>query len=144
MEDNVFISKLVDIVVPDGLLQQRAHHVFLVMEYMESDLKKSLQSEIVKKHFKWENLMAIFYNLLCGTHFLHSAGLMHRDFKPANILIDNNCVVKICDFGLSRAVPTTSGSENEDASVISRLIKHISGTSGNQSPKAPRRLSVSV
>lgn len=144
MEDNVFISKLVDIVVPDGLLQQQAHHVFLVLEFVESDLKKSLRNEDVKKHFKLDNLMAIFYNLLCGTHFLHSAGVMHRDLKPANILIDNNCVVKFCDFGLSRAVPTSPGSENEDASVCSRLIKRISGAGGNPEARAPRRLSVSV
>ena len=37
--------------------------------------------------------------------FLHEANVMHRDFKPGNILVDESCNVKICDFGISRTVP---------------------------------------
>jgi len=35
---------------------------------------------------------------------LHSAGIYHRDLKPANCLVNTDCCVKICDFGLSRAL----------------------------------------
>lgn len=31
---------------------------------------------------------------------------MHRDMKPSNLLIDGNCAVKICDFGLARSLPS--------------------------------------
>ena len=37
--------------------------------------------------------------------FLHSANIIHRDIKPSNILINENCHVKFCDFGLSRTLP---------------------------------------
>jgi len=51
------------------------------------------------------HLVTILYNILCAFKFLHSAGVVHRDVKPANLLMDSNCQVKICDFGLARTLP---------------------------------------
>ena len=36
---------------------------------------------------------------------MHSANVMHRDLKPGNILINLDCEVKICDYGLARTFP---------------------------------------
>jgi len=47
-------------------------------------------------------VQTIVYNILCGLHFLHSAGVLHRDLKPSNILLSEDCTAKICDFGLAR------------------------------------------
>jgi serine/threonine protein kinase len=44
----------------------------------------------------------IIFNMLCGVNFIHSAGVVHRDLKPGNILISSDCSAKICDFGLAR------------------------------------------
>ena len=38
--------------------------------------------------------------------YLHSKRIMHRDIKPANILINHDCEITLCDFGLSRTVPS--------------------------------------
>ena len=40
--------------------------------------------------------------LLRGLKYLHSANVLHRDLKPGNLLINSNCELKICDFGLAR------------------------------------------
>ncbi|CAF3464724.1 unnamed protein product, partial [Rotaria sp. Silwood2] len=42
-----------------------------------------------------------FKQLITGMAYLHSLGVAHRDLKPENLLIANNDILKICDFGLS-------------------------------------------
>ena len=38
-----------------------------------------------------------------GLKYIHSAAIYHRDLKPRNLLVNSNCDLKICDFGLARA-----------------------------------------
>jgi len=95
MKNNTFTTKIYDILVPDS------NTIFLVLEYMETDLKKIFAS-VGELNFSENHMLIILYNLLCALNFMHSANVMHRDIKPANILIDANCGVKICDFGLAR------------------------------------------
>ena len=40
--------------------------------------------------------------LLRGLKYVHSANVLHRDLKPSNLLLNANCDLKICDFGLAR------------------------------------------
>ena len=42
------------------------------------------------------------YQILRGLKYIHSANVVHRDLKPSNILVNKNCDLKICDFGLGR------------------------------------------
>lgn len=49
-----------------------------------------------------EHIITILYNALVGLKRLHEMGLMHRDIKPMNMLVDEHCQVKIADYGLAR------------------------------------------
>ena len=54
------------------------------------------------------SLQYFLYQILRGLKYIHSANVIHRDLKPSNLLLNANCDLKICDFGLAR--PT---SEND-------------------------------
>lgn len=103
MPGNEFTTKIFDIITPPE--SKDLNEIFIVMEYMQTDLKKIFQS-MGQLEFSENHLVSILYNMLCALNFLHTANLMHRDIKPANLLVDTDCRVKLCDFGLSRSVPT--------------------------------------
>ena len=42
--------------------------------------------------------------VLRGLKYIHSANVIHRDLKPSNLLLNADCDLKICDFGLARGV----------------------------------------
>ena len=63
------------------------------------------------------------YNILVGLKFLHSAGVLHRDIKTANILLNEDCSIKICDFGLSRTIEI--GDDSESASQQSEVLQSV-------------------
>jgi mitogen-activated protein kinase 1/3 len=80
------------------------HNIFIVMEYIESDLKKLISLGNASK-FEKDHLILVIYNILCSLKSIHAANVIHRDLKPGNILIDDECNIKICDFGISRTLP---------------------------------------
>lgn len=74
--------------------------LYLVFECMETDIHAVIRANILLDvHHRY-----IFWQLLCGLKYLHSAGIIHRDLKPSNILINSDASIKLCDFGLARAV----------------------------------------
>lgn len=75
--------------------------IYLVMEVADSDLRKMLKRDFTLPEL---HVRRLFYTLLLGLRHLHALGVWHRDLKPANCLVNEGCEVKICDFGLSRAL----------------------------------------
>lgn len=92
------IVEIKDILMPAST--RNFNDVFVVFELMPTDLAHVLRSktELSNLHIQY-----FMYQLLRGIYFLHSAGVFHRDLKPNNILINNDCALRICDFGLARA-----------------------------------------
>ncbi|CAD5220193.1 unnamed protein product [Bursaphelenchus xylophilus] len=73
--------------------------VFVFTDLMETDLHKVIVSDQVLDQI---HIKLFVYQLLRGLKYLHSANIIHRDLKPSNLLVNSNCLLKICDFGLSR------------------------------------------
>jgi len=73
--------------------------IYLITQLMQSDLHKIIVSP---QHLSADHIKVFLYQILRGVKYLHSSKIIHRDIKPGNLLVNSNCVLKICDFGLAR------------------------------------------
>jgi mitogen-activated protein kinase 7 len=66
---------------------------------MEADLHQIIRSgqPLTDAHFQY-----FVYQICRGLKYIHSANVLHRDLKPGNLLVNADCELKICDFGLAR------------------------------------------
>ena len=97
---------------------------FQVFEFVDTDLYKLILS---KQFLSTEHIQTFLYQLLCGLKYVHSAQVIHRDMKPANILLNEDCSLRICDFGLSRILtvaepPPTPGRTSHSFRRVRRYV----------------------
>jgi serine/threonine protein kinase len=103
MKNNIYTTKLIDVVMAptekngDG-------HIFLIMDFCNCDINEALLGSNSAHNLDQDHIISIMFNLLFAVNFMHSAGVVHRDLKPSNILIETDCTIKICDFGISRTI----------------------------------------
>ncbi|KAJ1770761.1 mitogen activated protein kinase [Coemansia sp. RSA 1813] len=80
------------------------NEIYLIQELMEADLQLIIKSgqPLTDAHFQY-----FLYQICRGLKYIHSAGVLHRDLKPSNLLVNANCSLRICDFGLARGLAET-------------------------------------
>ncbi|KAK8936379.1 putative serine/threonine-protein kinase [Platanthera zijinensis] len=89
-----------NIVKLEGLVTSRMScSLYLVFEYMEHDLAGLASFPDIK--FTEPQVKCYMQQLLCGLDHCHMSGVLHRDIKGSNLLIDNSGILKIADFGLA-------------------------------------------
>jgi mitogen-activated protein kinase 1/3 len=94
--------------------------VYIISELMDTDLHRVIYS---RQKLTEDHVQFFLYQMLCALKYMHSAQVLHRDLKPSNILLNSNCDLKICDFGLSRGLNT--GQEVNDLTeyVVTRWYR---------------------
>ncbi|XP_043932471.1 mitogen-activated protein kinase 13-like [Protopterus annectens] len=70
---------------------------YLVMPFMATDLQKLKGASLTE-----DRIQFLVYQTLRGLKYIHSAGIIHRDLKPGNLAVNEDCELKILDFGLAR------------------------------------------
>ena len=76
---------------------------------METDMHRVIRTQDLSD----DHAQYFIYQTLRALKALHSADVIHRDLKPSNLLLNANCDLKVCDFGLARSVKTAEPSGTE-------------------------------
>lgn len=104
-------------------------HLSMVTEYMEmGSLYYLIHMSGQKKRLSWRRRLKIIRDICRGLMCIHRMKIVHRDLKSANCLVNKHWTVKICDFGLSRAMTdspmTDSSSAGTPEWMAPELIKN--------------------
>ncbi|KAG8226517.1 hypothetical protein J437_LFUL006907 [Ladona fulva] len=75
-----------------------AKRTYLVTHLMGADLNNIVRTQKLSD----DHVQFLVYQILRGLKYIHSAGIIHRDLKPSNIAVNEDCELKILDFGLAR------------------------------------------
>ncbi|MEO8549898.1 MAG: serine/threonine-protein kinase [Kofleriaceae bacterium] len=75
--------------------------VYIAMEFVEGD---TLTTWLKRWPRTWREILEVFHQAARGLMAAHSVGLLHRDFKPDNVLVGGDGRVRVTDFGLARSL----------------------------------------
>ncbi|KAM7282741.1 putative mitogen-activated protein kinase [Ixodes scapularis] len=95
--DHENVIGLLDVFTPSTTLED-FQDVYLVNHLMGSDLNNIIRTQRLSD----DHVQFLVYQILRGLKYIHSAGIIHRDLKPSNIAVNEDCELKILDFGLAR------------------------------------------
>ena len=93
--------------------------IYVITELLQSDLHKIIVSP---QPLTADHVKVFLYQILRGLRYLHSARVLHRDIKPGNLLVNSNCVLKICDFGLAR-IEEPDSTKNMTQEVVTQYYR---------------------
>jgi len=106
------VIRILDL-IPPPVTAEEFEDIYIVQDLMETDLHRIIYS---KQALSIDHVQYFVYQILRGLKYIHSANVLHRDLKPSNLLVNSNCDLKICDFGLARGV------EDEQAGNLTEYV----------------------
>ncbi len=78
---------------------------FFAMEYVEG---KSLDRVILNRRLSWEEVVEYGKQLCAALQHAHEKGIIHRDLKPSNLMLTEEGILKLTDFGIAKDVDVTA------------------------------------
>ncbi|GHJ85498.1 hypothetical protein NliqN6_1900 [Naganishia liquefaciens] len=114
VSDNII--SVLDIVQPSSF--ENFKEVYLVQELMETDLHRVIRTQDLSD----DHCQYFIYQTCRALKALHSAEIVHRDLKPSNLLLNANCDLKVCDFGLARSTQTALQQEGAVNGIMTEYV----------------------
>ena len=117
--------------------------VFLAMEYVEGASLRDWQRESRRS---WRELVRMYCQAARGLVAAHDAGVVHRDFKPSNVLVGSDGRARVADFGLARSagssepVDVGESSPGPEASPLQQSLTRTGAVLGTPAYMAPEQL----
>lgn len=96
------IIGLLDVYSPHAENLESFQQIYLVTHLMGADLNNIIRTQRLTD----EHVQFLVYQMLRGLKYIHSAGVIHRDLKPSNLAVNEDCELRILDFGLARPAET--------------------------------------
>ncbi len=111
-------------------LDKQSKNYYLIMELVQGETLKSLMRRRRKdrKEITLNEIVPILKQVANALDYAHSKGVLHRDVKPENIMVDSDGNVKLLDFGLAYQIRSSM-------SRVSVVTQNVSGTAPYMSPE---------
>lgn len=93
-------------------------HLYCIFEYMQTDLFLLAKAQVLQENHK----QYVAYQIMKFLKYIHSAEVIHRDLKPSNIFINENCHIRVGDFGMMRSVDGLGKTDDVTRQIMTDYI----------------------
>jgi Kae1-associated kinase Bud32 len=118
---------------------------FITMEYIEGT---TLRQQLAQKRLTLMEALDVAIQIASGLAVAHAAGIVHRDIKPENVMLRDDGLVKVLDFGLAKLTQQTTETDTDTEALMRSMVNTgsgmIMGTVAYMSPEQARGLAVDL